>query len=346
MPHSVTIIRESLLSPEEKISTWLARIIAADKWKPTANSGISSSAIDIMDMCTQLLELGLFPHNTNPQKSLSPPPPLKSSCSSSPSSPSSPFSPSSSSSSVSIRELVKQADPETREKASEFVLRYCRLVSQSMCEGLICRDIENAQEHMVVNNRGGRGDGGEERRTSRRKGWRKRRKKRGHGVRMTVPGPLPPECCVKCNDVEHIAYWAAGNGLCAEEDQGLLMDCLRESRAFLSSWCAVYPCHAVRRALRWRAAMRLVPGLGDYLDTQLCALVGDLNPRIFAGVVARVWDDIMSETARHTRAWNKRRARRIVVMAFEYFYAGGEGLSAQTLESSSGFQRLKEYLHL
>ena len=314
-------------SSEEKISTWLARIIAADNWRPTANSGISSSAIDLMDMCTQWLELCINTKENEslPSFSLLPHPP-----SSSPSSP------------LSLRELAERADPEAREKVSEFVLRYCRLVSQSMCEGLVSRDIDHAQEHMA-----GKGsekdDEGEKGRKKKRRKTIGRRKRR---MKMTVPGPLTPECCVKCNDVEHVAYWAAGSGLCAEEDRELLMGCLRESKAFLSSWCAVYPCHAVRRALKWGAGMGPVLGIGDYLDTQLCAIVGDLRPRIFTGVAARVWDDIMCETARYTRAWNKRRARWIVVVVFEYFYAGGEGLGAQTLESSSSFQRLKEYLHL
>lgn len=312
-------------SPEEKISTWLARIIAADKWKPTGSSGISSSAIDIMDMCTQLLELCI-----NPKKDESYSPSSSSSCSS-------PGSP------LSIQELTKRADPEARERVSEFVLRYCRLVSQSMCEGLVCRDIDHVQEHMAANNREGSEKG---RRTMIRRKKTIMRRRRRRRVKMVVPGPLTPECCVKCNDVEHIAYWAAGSGLCTEEDQELLMGCLRESKAFLSSWCAVYPCHAVRRALKWGAGMGPVLGIGDYLDTQLCAIVGDLKPRIFTGVAARVWDDIMRETARYARVWNKRRARKIVVMTFEYFYAGGEGLSAQTLEGSSSFQRLKEYLHL
>lgn len=307
-------------SLDEKVSSWLARIIAADNWKPSPSTGskVSSSTIDFMDMCTQLLELSINSQGDELSES------------SSPSSHSSPSSP------LPFQELVKRADPEVREKLSEVIVRYCRLVSRSMCEGLIYGDIEHVHAHMVSCKKG-RKDGNERKR---------HRRKRAPKVKVVVPGPLPPECCIKCNDIERIAYWAAENELCTEEDQDLLMEYLREAKAFLSSWCAVYPCHVVRRALKWRAMMKPALRVGEYLDTQLCAIVGDLVPRIFTGVAARVWDDIMQETIKYTKAWNKRRGRKIVMTTFNYFYAGGDGLSARALESSSSFQKLKEYLKI
>lgn len=307
-------------SPEEKVTSWLARIIAADNWKPSANSNISSSAIDFMDMYVQLLELSIKAQGKHKYEydAIYDSENIGSSSSSS----SFVFSP---------QELVKQVSPEVKEKLSDAILRYCRLVSRSMCEGLVCREIEYVQEHM--NNYMETNEKHEKRRSKIKK------------VKMIVPGPLPPECCIKCNNVDHIICWATENDLCTEEDMDLLVSCLKETKTFLSSWCAVYPCHIVRRALKWRK-MKPVSKIGDYLDVQLCAMVSDLKPRIFTGVAARIWDSIMQETVKYTKVWNKRKARKIVMMTFDYFYAGGDGLSARTLENSSSFQRLKEYLQL
>ena len=337
-------------SSEEKVSSWLARIIAADNWKPSANSKISSSAIDFMDMYTQVLELSVETTTPTAQKQK-----CHRVCS---------YDEEKDEEEMeeagdddlprSLPELVEKASPEIKERLSEVILRYCRLVAMSVCEGLVYRDIEHVQAHMI-SDRGlvlGVEGGGELWARNKNKDtrggcswwWRWWQRKRRR-VAMVVPAPLPSEPCVKCNDVDHIYHWAVENGLCTEEDQELLTSCLRGTKAFLSSWCAVYPCHVVRRALRW-GAMKPVLGVGGYLDAQLCAVAGELKPRVFTEVAVQVWDDVMRETSACTRAWNRRRARKIVSMIFDYFYAGGEGLSARALESSTSFQKLKEYLRL